>query len=135
MDETAWQAPTLTIAAQAFLLTVLTDTTIDDTARFWILVAGVAGCVAAILSLIRLLARERLYSEAIGYAADKAKIPDPRPFELKTKPVSAGYESGPLDRAVRWLGTRRQFPAIYLFWVGALALFIVADIVAYCATT
>ena len=60
IEQSMWQAPTLTIAAQAFLLGVLTDSTISDRARLAILVAGIAACVAAILALIRLRSREIL---------------------------------------------------------------------------
>ena len=44
----------------------------------------------------------------------------------------AEHSSGFVDRAVRWLGVRR-FPTVYLFWI--VALFIVADVVAYRATS
>jgi hypothetical protein len=129
-DQGMWQAPTLTIAAQAFLLTVLTDSTVSGTARLWILVAGIAACVAAILSLVRLRFRETQFSEAIAAACDKAGLPDPRPFTLPRK--LGEHKPGPGDRAVRAIGAWQYLPTIYLFWILALLLFVVADVIAYC---
>jgi hypothetical protein len=77
-DQSMWQAPGLTIAAQAFLLTVLTDSGISTTARACILAAGISAVSAAILSLLRLRAREVEYSEPIAYYAKAAGIDDPR---------------------------------------------------------
>jgi hypothetical protein len=131
-DQGMWQAPTLTIAAQAFLLAVLTDETVSDSARLWILVAGIAACIAAILSLIRLRAREILFSDAIAHACDKAGLPDPRPFALPRK--AAKLKPGLVDRAVRAIGDWRRLPTVYLFWIIALVLFVVADLVAYGST-
>jgi hypothetical protein len=133
IDQAMWQAPALTIAAQAFLLTVLTDSNVDDRARAWMLVAGVAACVAAILSLVRLRAREIEYSEAIAAACDKVGLPAPWPFGLDRKP--AEHKAGRVDRAVRSLGAWQRLPTVYLFWIAALMLFVVADVVAYYVTT
>jgi hypothetical protein len=128
-DQGMWQAPTLTIAAQAFLLTVLTDESISNGVRRWILVAGIAACVAAIFSLVRLRAREILFSEAIAEACYKAGLPDPRPFHLPRR--AAPQKPWPVDRAIRWIGASRFLPTVYQFWIAALLLFVVADLVAY----
>lgn len=132
-DQGMWQAPALTIAAQAFLLAVLTDASVSDRARFVILVAGIAACIAAVLSLIRLRAREILWSEAIADACNKAGLPDPRPFALPRK--AAEHEPGLGDRAVRAIGAWQHLPTVYLFWILALLLFVAADVVAYSCTT
>jgi len=132
-DQGMWQAPALTIAAQAFLLAVLTDPSVSDRARLVILVAGIAACIAAILSLIRLRAREILWSEAIADACDKAGLPDPRPFALPRK--AAKHKPGFGDRAVRAIGAWQRLPAVYLFWILALLLFVAADVVAYSCTS
>jgi hypothetical protein len=139
-EQAMWQAPTLTIAAQAFLLAVLTDTKVSDRVLLWILVAGIAACIAAILALVRLRARELLYSEAIGFVCKKAepRRPDPRPFFLETRQVPPRHRwpfARPIDRPVRWLGGRRLFPTVYLVWILALLLFIVADVIAYRSST
>jgi hypothetical protein len=131
-DQGMWQAPTLTIAAQAFLLVVLTDGSVGRTAGGAILVAGIVACVAAILSLARLRAREILFSEAIAAACDKAGLPDPRPFAVPRKP--APRKPGPFDRVVRALGSSEHLPTVYQIWILALLLFVVADIVAYACT-
>lgn len=112
-DQGMWQAPALTIAAQAFLLAVLTDPGISDRARLAILVAGIAACIAAILSLIRLRAREILWSETIADVCDKAGLPDPRPFDLPRK--AATHTPGVGDRAVRAIGASQRLPTVYLF--------------------
>jgi hypothetical protein len=62
-----WHAPALTITAQAFLLIVLTDRGVDAWARLAILAAGVLAIVAALLSLLRLRAREVQYSRVIAH--------------------------------------------------------------------
>jgi hypothetical protein len=64
-----WQAPGLTIAAQAFLLTVITNTAIPPTARAYVLAAGVVATFAAGMSLLRAHEREVRYSEASGSTA------------------------------------------------------------------
>jgi hypothetical protein len=133
-EQAMWQAPTVTIAAQAFLLVVLTDDTVSGVARFWILVAGVAACLAAILSLIRLRAREILYSEGLAAACETAGVPDPRPHELERKPIAALHRADRIDRGVQALARWSHLPAAYLFWIGVLVLFVVADVVAYGAT-
>ncbi len=132
LEQAMWQAPTLTIAAQAFLLAVLTDSQVADTARLWILVAGIAACVAAALALVRLRVREVTYSEAVGFVCEKRCLPDPRPFGLDRK--EADHKPALFDRGLRWVGGRRRFPTVYIFWIVALALFVVADVVAYCST-
>lgn len=142
IDQAMWQGPTLTIAAQAFLLTVLTDKDVADDARFWILVAGAAACIAAILSLVRLRAREVLYSEAIAFVCEDAGIPAPWPFGLQTKSVRSERQRPfnkwpfvrPEDRIVRSVGGFKLLPTVYLFWIAALVLFVVADVIAYRAT-
>jgi hypothetical protein len=68
-----WQGPALTIAAQAFLLRVLTDRSIGCGARAVILTAGVLASLAAIASLLRLRAREVRYSEEIAALLGKQK--------------------------------------------------------------
>jgi hypothetical protein len=109
------------------------DKFVSDTARLSILFAGVAACFAAAISLIRLRAREIQYSEAIAFVCEGAGIPDPLPHELRRKP--AAHRPGRVDRRIRRLGEWRRLPTVNLFWLVALALFIVADLVAYCATT
>jgi hypothetical protein len=130
-DQSMWQAPTLTIAAQAFLLAVLTDDTIDDTARLWVLFAGVAACFAAILALIRLRAREVLHAEVIAYVLDKAALPDPRPHNLEPYRKESDRKPRLVDGMLRALGNWDHFPTVYIGWIIALVLFGIADVVAY----
>jgi hypothetical protein len=113
----------------------LTDKNADEGALFWILIAGIAACVAAILALIRLRAREVQYSEAIAHLCRTMGLSDPRPFTLKRKPVPLKWFHRPIDRPVRWVGAQRFYPTVYWVWIAALVLFGFADFVAYRATT
>ena len=45
----------------------------------------------------------------------------------------AEHKPGPVDRAVRAIGAW-PLPTVYLLWIFALLLFVVADVVAYCFT-
>ena len=132
-----WQAPGLTIAAQAFLLIVLTDESVDERASKWILVAGLAAVVAAICALLRLRQREVLYSDAVAYWLDLLGAEDPRPSELKRggKLKSLPDQGFQIDRGFRWVAGLRFFSAIHLYWAIVLGLFGVADVIAYCTTS
>jgi len=137
LDAFMWQAPALTVAAQAFLLSVLTDTTVSHVTLEWVLYAGVAASAAAIIALLRLRSREVLYSEAIAHYFDEQGIGDPRPRALKR--TLRGKEGKPrwfhlwdwLDKGARRFFGTNLLPFSYWVWVAALALFIVADVVAY----
>jgi hypothetical protein len=104
-DAAMWQAPGLTIAAQAFLLQVLAnhDTPLD--ARRWVLRAGVVMLIAAALALFLNRDREVRYSKAIQ-AYSSGLFPDMR------------FESRP-----RW------FPNGPVLWSFVFVLFAVADFV------
>jgi hypothetical protein len=104
--EAMWQAPALTVAGQAFLLQVLTNSKVNCWAQLAVLIAGLAAIAAAVASLLQLRRREVQYSERIGrlFAAMGSRDPRPTPF-------------------ARW-------PVLYA-WVVALGLFAVADVVAF----
>jgi hypothetical protein len=103
LDQSTWQAPGLTIAAQAFLLNVLTNEAVDPLARAVILVAGVGAVLAAAASLLRLRFREVLYSEVIGRYAELAGIPDPRADQIPVTERKILEKEGRLARVDRWL--------------------------------
>jgi hypothetical protein len=140
VEQAMWQAPALTIAAQAFLLRVLTDGGVTGWVRGSVLVAGVVACLAAIFSLLRLRSREVLYSEVIVGCLNKLRIDDLRPDNLerhrkRLEPERAGFWNR-LDRGLqKWAGREEShLPPIHLLWSAALLLFIVADFVAVFAT-
>jgi hypothetical protein len=116
-----WQAPAITMVAQAFLLSVLASD-LSSSARRIVLFAGILATFAAILSQFRLRAREEHYSEAIAYHAEQYGIQDPRPFNLKRDKPAHG-----LMRAAN----SRWWPSIHYSWGVALLAFVVADIVVY----
>jgi hypothetical protein len=133
-DQSMWQAPALTIAGQAFLLSVLTDETVGSTlVRTFVFAAGAAAAFAALAALFRLRAREVLYSEAIGKYCDHLGIADPRPRSLQQRFGEAALEGG--GTAEKWLriqaGRRWVFQHVYLLWALALLLFIAADSLAF----
>jgi hypothetical protein len=74
-----WQAPALTIAGQAFLLQVITNSDVDCVARLAVLLAGLVALLSAVLSLFRVRKREKEYSERITamFAAKGVRSPTP----------------------------------------------------------
>jgi hypothetical protein len=137
LDQSTWQAPGLTIAAQAFLLNVLTNAAVDSFARAVILVAGVGAVLAAAASLLRLRYREVLYSEVVGRYAERARILDPRAHQIpitERKILDADTRLARVDRWLRGLAGSNRWPPMHLVWVLALFLFAVADVVAFFAT-
>jgi hypothetical protein len=131
LEQAMWQAPTLTIAAQAFLLFVLAGSAIDATARKVVLVAGIAACFAAVISLLRLHEREVRYSEAIAHYLNTLGIADPRPDALPRRSLRRrGFWSW-FDGGLRALGGWSWLPPIHVAWIAALLLFIAADVLAY----
>ncbi len=131
LEQAMWQAPTLTIAAQAFLLFVLTGSAIDATARKFVLVAGIAACAAAVISLLRLRQREVRYSEAIAYYLNTLGISDPRPDGLPSLSLQRNDLWSRFDRPLRAIGGWSWLPPIHVAWIAALLLFILADVLAY----
>jgi hypothetical protein len=131
-----WQAPGLTIAAQAFLLQILSNDDVATRARWWILVAGVVATLAALFSLLRLRQREDMYSDAIAFYVGTILSKDPRPGDHlpAAKLPRKGFWAW-VHRGVRWVGGDRGYPGLQLWWGAALVLFIVADFVALCATS
>jgi hypothetical protein len=110
---------------------VLTDASVDAWARAGILVAGVAATAAALLSLIRLRAREVQYSGVIAHYFTAAGLPDPR----STDELPREAYGGRVSRLDRWLQHRgRQVGPVYLWWVSALLLFAAADVLALLLT-
>jgi hypothetical protein len=96
-----WLAPLLTLVAQAFLLGVLADENVGWLARAAVLVAAVAGCLAAIWSVLRAHAREVQYAEAIAAissGASDGRHPDLRPSALP-RPHRRRRAPAPADAA------------------------------------
>jgi len=122
-----WQAPGLTIAAQAFLLVVLTDPDLPCVIRAAVLFAGLAAVVAATAALLRLRVRELQFSEAFARHSASIGVRDVRPGSLPPASPGKGLDGRARRFAARWL---RQF---YLIRIGALILFGIADVIAYFA--
>ena len=134
LDATLWQAPALTIAAQAFLLSVLTDPSLDPIAEGFILAAGVFASWAAVRSLIRGRAREVRYSDALAFYAEKFGLPELRPVDaLPRKPIDRKGSWHQFDLLLQARSDEWRTPA-YVWWSAALILFAVSDILAYVFT-
>lgn len=139
VSQAMWQAPTLTVAAQAFLLRILTDDSVSGFARLVIGAAGVAATFAALWSLLRLREREVLYHDAIAHQFDAWNMPDPRPEKLERKPLKPERpgSSAKLDRRLQEAvapSESRRFP-IHVVWGVVLLGFVLADIVALACTS
>jgi hypothetical protein len=131
LDAGLWQAPALTLAAQAFLLRVLVAPGVHWAARLAILLAGVTASIAAAMSLVRSRAREVEYSDALAaYFADFG-LPEIRTGNLPKK--SLERDSHWQHRFDQWLQARSQRGRIpmYVLWGLSLVLFAIADVVAF----
>jgi hypothetical protein len=126
-----WQAPALTLVAQAFLLTVLTAENVDQGVRRAVLIAGLTAIFAAFVALVRLRSREVLYAEAIAAWSDKLDIPDVRPYHLQREKLRAHGPFHYPDAFVRWVAGWNVWPPGYWLWLIALAAFAAADAVAF----
>jgi hypothetical protein len=129
-----WLAPVLVIAAQAFLLQVLSTENLGWVARSMVLAAGVVATIAALVTLARGRAREVEYSEAIAHYSDALKFPEVRTdLPRKAMPSKPKGWWRPLDGWLRKKALCPLVPAAPIVWGAALLLFIAADIAVYVA--
>jgi hypothetical protein len=128
MHETAmWQAPTLTIAAQAFLLQVLTAADVPTVTRIMVMVAGVLACGTAILALLMLRNREVEYAEAFARHSKAVLVDvDIRRHALREERVGECDCDGPLRRVLASPLLRGHWA-----WIVVLLAFAAADITAF----
>jgi hypothetical protein len=127
-----WLAPVLTMAAQAFLLQILSRGTLGCVSRLAVLVAGVLATAGALWTLLRARSREVLYSETIASYLKDEGLPDVRPDSLRQHlPVGDKKCLRRLDQhLVHWADSDRLPPA-YMIWASALVAFMVADVAVY----
>jgi hypothetical protein len=112
LSSSMWQVPTLTVAAQAFLLQVLSNDDVGWSVALPIALAGAMASFAAGVSLLQQRSAERLHSREIARLAMSLGLGDPRRKALLEK-------EGKSDA---WW----QVPAIWL-WLTTLAVFVIAD--------
>ena len=112
LSSSMWQVPTLTVAAQAFLLQVLSNDDIGWSVAVPVALAGALASIAAGVSLLRQWSGERLHSKEIARLAMSLGQGDPRRKALLEK---EGKEDA-------WW----RVPAIWL-WLTTLAVFAIAD--------
>lgn len=132
-DRAMWLAPVITMAAQAFLLQVLSDRSIPCGARLAVLLAGVMSTLAACWTVFRAHSREVLYSEAIRTHSEALDLVDVRPRSLPLDLTQEGGEWRKLDHWVIRAAHNDRWPSPYLGWALALMLFVIADVAVFCA--
>jgi hypothetical protein len=115
IDGSMWQAPTLTLVAQAFLLGVLTNRSVGWAIAAAVAVAGVFALATAMLALWLLHDRERHFAERVKDHAVALGLGDPNRTNQRC-------EVHPLE----WSG--------WLLWEAVLFAFIVADVLALIIT-
>jgi hypothetical protein len=127
-DVQLWHGPTLVIAAQAFLLQVLTDPSLHVLTAVMVAVAGSFACVAAFVSIVQQGDRELTFSETVAaYSRDVLHLGDPRRHVLEAK-------LGQLDGVwPEWLVRGKVLKARRL-WLLTLVALVVADWVAFAMT-
>jgi hypothetical protein len=133
-DRAMWLAPVITMAAQAFLLQIISNQGVPCLARLSVLLAGIAATLAACWTVARAHAREVQYSEEIWRYSEALGLPDVRPSALKS---DLTLDDGGWRRLDRWLvhhAKRQSWPIPYMAWTLALLLFVVADLVVFFAT-
>lgn len=128
-----WLAPVITMAAQAFLLQIISNQSLPHAARLWVLLAGVAATLAACWTVLRAHAREVQYSEEIWRRSKVLGLPDVRPSALKADLTLDDGGWRKLDRGLVRLASHQGWPTPYMAWTLALLLFVVADLVVFCA--
>jgi hypothetical protein len=105
LDQVLWQAPAIIVAAQAFLLPVLAREGLAITSRAFILVAGVAASLTAIVGLRRGRRQELFFNEEIRGLFGHEGVYVPR------------------------LSKRARLP-MFVLWIGTLTAFSLADVFA-----
>jgi hypothetical protein len=124
-DSSMWQAPALTVAAQAFLLQVLTAPGVGWWVASFVAAAGIVASAAASLSLWQQRDREQTYSEAVAALSKELGLGDPRRLALELERRA--------ERGRQWFTTLLGVRAFWI-WLGTLAAFMLADFVALVAT-
>jgi hypothetical protein len=115
MDSSMWQAPTLTLVAQAFLLGVLIDQSVGWAVAAAIAAAGVLALATAMLALWLLHDRERHFAERVKAQAAELGLGD----------LNWTTERGK-SHLLEWPG--------WLLWEAVLFAFVVADVLALIVT-
>jgi hypothetical protein len=110
-DAAMWQAPTLVLIVQGFLLAVLTNSGVRFTVAVFVALAGVAALLVAGLALWQLHDREHHFSERVTAHAIGLTLGDPTRHHER--------------RCCHLL----EWPA-WVLWEAVLGLFAVADVLA-----
>jgi hypothetical protein len=131
-DRAMWLAPVITMAAQAFLLQILSDRSVPLGARLAVLLAGAAATLAACWTLLRAHSREVLYSETIQLRSRELGLVDVRPGELPRLTKDGGM-ARKLDHWLVRIAHQERWPIPYMGWALALLLFVAADLVVFLA--
>jgi hypothetical protein len=130
IDQTMWQAPALSITAQAVLFAVALSKDTPQYGRITVLIVGLLAVLAALFSLLKQRYLEELHSEVIvacnvtlGQTAPyRRDLEDLRP----RRPQPRTRREQAWGRLQGW--SRFQDAESFLVWAGALGGFAIADV-------
>jgi hypothetical protein len=131
IDQTMWQAPGLSITAQAFLYVVALNPGTPEYGRIVVLIAGLLVVLAAAFSLMKQRYLEELHSEVIQRCRRILGLQDPfrRNLEALRDPRPA-TTSRP-GKAWRRIQDARGFQdlASFAIWAAVLLAFALGDVI------
>jgi hypothetical protein len=130
IDQTMWQAPALSITAQAFLFAVALNPDTVEYGRITVLVVGLAAVLAALFLLLKQRYLEELHSELIIECQRLlGGVPPYRRYLEARKPERPRGRTR-RERTWRRLQESQHFQEVESFyvWVGALSAFAAADV-------
>jgi hypothetical protein len=130
IDQTMWQAPALSVTAQAFLFAVALNPDTVEYGRITVLIVGMAAALAALFLLLKQRYLEELHSDLI-IACQKllGGIPPYRRDLEAVRPERKAVCTR-RERAWRRLQASKRFQEVESFyvWAGALSAFAAADV-------
>jgi len=127
-DALMWQLPTISLTAQAFLMTIIANSTVSDSGRFLASLAALVFAVGAFQTLLRHRRNEELLSRWLEAAEILWKLPRFHDFRLMEWVARAGPAPHPEEKSI-WLrrGALRKTKA-FSFWAALLFVVMLADL-------
>jgi len=124
LDQMMWQVPTLSLTAQAFLLTIGLGAETSWVGRLTAAFLGLIAAGAAIQLLLKHRYHEELHARWLEQFAEARSWPTPAPRQLEAFAYQGTEHSWKRDNRwrarLRWYLAKRGSPYV---WIAALALF------------